>query len=111
MKLVRSLDINDKDWAADEVKVLQEDVEEQEHHARDANISMKYLIKNHDCNFLFLDCKLIKYKLAFVVCLWPWSVFTHYICNLYGSGPCSRSDEMTRCSCGQGLLLSAKDKI
>jgi len=40
-KLVRGLDINDEeDWAADDVKVLQEDVEEQEHHARDANISM-----------------------------------------------------------------------
>jgi len=45
----------------------------------------------------------MKYKLAFVVCLWPWSVFTHYICNLYGSGPCSCSDEKTRLSCGQGL--------
>ena len=50
MKLVRSLDINDEDWAADDVKVLQEDVEEQEHHARDANISMTYLIKGHECN-------------------------------------------------------------
>ena len=50
-KLVRSLDINDgEDWAADDVKVLQEDVEEQEHHARDANISMSYLIKDHVCN-------------------------------------------------------------
>jgi len=58
MKLVRGLDINDEEWAVDEVMVLQEDVEEQEHHARDANI----------------NCKLVKYKLAFVVCLWPWSV-------------------------------------
>ena len=50
-EVVRGLDINDgEDWAADEFKVLQEDVEEQEHHARDANISMKYLIKDHDCN-------------------------------------------------------------
>jgi len=58
-EVVRGLDINDEeDWAADEFKVLQEDVEEQEHHARDANI----------------NCKLVKYKLAFVVCLWPWSV-------------------------------------
>ena len=38
----------------------------------------------------------MKYKLAFVVCLWPWSVFTHYICNLYGTGPCSCSEEMTK---------------
>ena len=30
-------------------------------------------------------------------------MFTHYICNLYGSGPCSCSDEKTRLSCGQGL--------
>ena len=50
-EVVRGLDINDEeDWAADEFKVLQEDVEEQEHHARDANISMKYLIKDHYCN-------------------------------------------------------------
>ena len=50
-EVVRGLDTNDEeDWAADEVKVLQEDVEEQEHHARDANISMKYLIKDHVCN-------------------------------------------------------------
>ena len=50
-EVVRGLDINDgEDWAADDVKVLQEDVEEQEHHARDANISMLYLIKDHDCN-------------------------------------------------------------
>ena len=49
-KLVRGLDINDEDWAADDVKVLQEDVEEHEHHARDANISMTFLIKDHDCN-------------------------------------------------------------
>ena len=50
-EVVRGLDINDEeDWAADEFKVLQEDVEEQEHHARDANISMLYLIKDHDCN-------------------------------------------------------------
>ena len=50
-KLVRGLDdINDEDWAADDVKVLQEDVEEQEHHARDANISMLNLIKDHVCN-------------------------------------------------------------
>ena len=50
-EVVRGLDINDReDWAADDVKVLQEDVEEQEHHARDANISMKYLIKDHVCN-------------------------------------------------------------
>ena len=26
-----------------------------------------------------LDCKLLKYKLAFVVFLWPWSVLRHYI--------------------------------
>ena len=38
----------------------------------------------------------MKYKLAFVVCLWPWSVLAHYICNLYGSGPCSCSEEMTK---------------
>ena len=49
-KLVRGLDINDEEWAVDEVMVLQEDVKEQEHHARDANISMLYLIKDHDCN-------------------------------------------------------------
>ena len=50
-EVVRGLDINDgEDWAADDVKVLQEDVEEQEHHARDANISMLYLIKDHICN-------------------------------------------------------------
>ena len=50
-EVVRGLDINDEeDWAADEFKVLQEDVEEQEHHARDANISMMNLIKDHDCN-------------------------------------------------------------
>jgi len=41
-EVVRCLDTNDEeDWAVDEVKVLQENVEEQEHHARDAaNISM-----------------------------------------------------------------------
>ena len=45
-EVVRGLDTNDEeDWAVDDVKVLQEDVEEQEHHARDANISMKYSIK------------------------------------------------------------------
>ena len=49
-EVVRGLDINEEDWAADDVKVLQEDVEEQEHHARDANISMLYLIKDHECN-------------------------------------------------------------
>ena len=50
-EVVRGLDTNDEDWAAeDEFKVLQEDVEEQEHHARDANISMLYLINDHDCN-------------------------------------------------------------
>jgi len=50
-EVVRGLDINDgEDWAADDVKVLQEDVEEQEHYARDANISMSYLIKDNDCN-------------------------------------------------------------
>ena len=50
-EVVRCLDTNDEeDWAAeDEVKALQEDVED-EHHARDANISMLYLIKDHDCN-------------------------------------------------------------
>ena len=49
--MVRGLDTNDKEyWAAeDEVKALQEDVED-EHHARDANISRKYLIKDHECN-------------------------------------------------------------
>ena len=26
-----------------------------------------------------LDCKLLKYKLAFVVFLWPWLVLRHYI--------------------------------
>ena len=50
-EVVRGLDTNDEeDWAVDDVKVLQEDVEEQEHHARDANISMLYLIKDHICN-------------------------------------------------------------
>ena len=49
-EVVRGLDINEEDWAADEVKVLQEDVEEQEHHARDANISMLYLVEDNDCN-------------------------------------------------------------
>ena len=51
-EVVRGLDTNDEeDWAAeeDEVKALQEDVED-EHHARDANISMLYLIKDHECN-------------------------------------------------------------
>jgi len=49
--MVRGLDTNDEeDWAAeDEVKALQEDVE-YEHHARDANISMLYMIKDNDCN-------------------------------------------------------------
>ena len=46
-EVVRGLDINEEDWAAeDEVKALQEDVED-EHHARDANISMLYLVKYH----------------------------------------------------------------
>ena len=39
-EVVRGLDTNnEEDWAAVEVKVLQEDVEDQEHHARDSNIS------------------------------------------------------------------------
>ena len=47
MKLVRGLDTNDdEDWDAAEVKVLQEDVEEQEHQVRDSNISMLYLVKD-----------------------------------------------------------------
>ena len=45
---------------------------------RDANISRLQLVVKLDYKNLSLDCKLIKYKLAFVVCLWPWSVFTHY---------------------------------
>ena len=50
-EVVRCLDTNDEeDWAAeDEVKALQEDVED-EHHARDANISMLYMVKDNDCN-------------------------------------------------------------
>ena len=51
MKLVRGLDINDEeDWDAAKVKVLQEDVEEQEHQTRDSNISMLYLFKDLDHN-------------------------------------------------------------
>ena len=68
-EVVRGLDTNDEDWAAeDEVKVLQEDVEEQEHHARDANISMLYLVKDHDCNIYSLIANLsnINWHLLFV---------------------------------------------
>ena len=49
--MVRCLDTNDEeDWAVAEVKALQEDVKDQEYHTRDSNISMLYLIKDHDCN-------------------------------------------------------------
>ena len=37
--MVRGLDVNDEDWAAVDVKALQEDVKDQEYHARDSNIS------------------------------------------------------------------------
>ena len=53
-EVVRGLDTNDEeDWAADEVKVLQEDVEEQEHHARDANINCKLI--NINWHLLFVS--------------------------------------------------------
>ena len=46
-EVVRCLDTNDEeDWAVAEVKALQEDVKDQEYHARDSNISMLYLMFN-----------------------------------------------------------------
>ena len=52
--------------------------DDQDCQARDANISRLQLVVKLDYKNLSLDCKLIKYKLAFVVCLWPWSVLAHY---------------------------------
>ena len=49
---------------------LQDDVEDQEHHARDSKLD--YKMQSLDCKFS------MKYKLAFVVCLWPWSVLRRY---------------------------------
>ena len=41
---LRGLDTNDEeDWDAAELKVLQEDVEEQEHQTRDSNINCKLI--------------------------------------------------------------------
>ena len=47
--------------------------------ARDSNISRFELVVKLDYMIQSLDCKLLKYKLAFVVFLWPWSVLQHYI--------------------------------
>ena len=47
--------------------------------ARDSNISRFELVVKLDYMIQSLDCKLLKYKLAFVVFLWPWSVLRHYI--------------------------------
>ena len=45
----------------------------EENDARDSNISRFKLVVKLDYEIHCLDCK-FKYKLAFVVCLWPWSV-------------------------------------
>ena len=42
-------DLNEEEATAIGGEVAEVPVED-EHHARDANISMKYLIKDHDCN-------------------------------------------------------------
>ena len=57
--MVRGLDQNrDEYWAVAEVKALQEEVEDQEHNARDSNISRLQLVVKLDYKILSLDCKL-----------------------------------------------------
>ena len=59
--MVRGLDQNrDEYWAVAEVKALQEEVEDQEHNARDSNIS-KSIGNVPDYKFTFLECKYISY--------------------------------------------------
>ena len=86
-EVVRGLDINDgEDWAADDVKVLQEDVEDNEA-KKETPIYVGCIYCCTRLTRCSLECKFMEYILAFVVSLFASAISTTFALYMV-PGPC-----------------------